>query len=656
MKKCLVIIFILLALYSQAETIKPQDYYYLNVRQLLSNYNDIESPAIDVFLYSVLEKDAAVSFRTSLIDMYPSEFILSLDSLKTGIFKHNVFIGDYHSPILGFSRINGIGFNTSFNHISCGIINGQNKDFYYTRFPTYYHNINQLLVYGGYSFGSRDTTQIYFINRNDDTEYNDYTYKNYIGLRHNSQIARVLNIVLDGQYADFHSLSDNYSALKGMYRMYASMNRLAISLRGEYVPADYISLNNMLFARGRFMNMISAGYRITDELSLYGNYQINRYMPQDNFSFDQYNIKISTHIPILPHMALSFYYSRYLETESMKFMMWRANAYKRLGGLLLDAVYANYNDTNIRRHTADAMIQYMFSNNARMGTIFNFSRTGTDNTYRYSGFIGWNPVKIWNMEIGTDYTLTPLSTYVSEYAKSSVNMGNMIFSTQLNLRFQDETYIRFTANLTLRDRLTDFHISGLSGYVFYDDNQNGQLDKNEETLEGINIRLNDSIIASTGRNGAYAFRFMKPGIYKLSLDMGKLPAYLDVRDDINVTLKNLRNTTFDIPLIKMSSVTGNVFEDYNKDGIKQPDEPGIGNVIVHLKDTKSYTYTDANGYYILSNLPYGNYIVEIPRMPEGFNYSIPNLINYISVQSVKQDYTIDFGLMKESKPVRKKVF
>lgn len=638
-----------------SQQIRPDDHYYVNIRQVLQNKGNT-LPAIDIMLYSVLRNKAGISFRTSLTDLYPTDFILSLDSLKTGNTRHSVFIGDYYSPILGSSRICGVGYKAAFMHLSGGIIGGRSRDFFYSRFPTFYHNISQMLVYGGYSFGTRDTTQLYLISRSDDTQYNEFTHKQYIGIRHNSQIARTVHVSLDGQYADFYSDAEHYSNVNAKYSIYSSLGQLALGIRGEYVPRDFIAPNNMLFLRGRFMNMLSMGYRITDELSLYANYQIYKYLPEDDFSFDQYNIRVSTRIPVLPHISLSVYYSRYLHSNAMRDMMWRVNANKRFNALLTDIVYSHYDNNSIQRHSVDASVQYHFPNNARMGNILSFSRLNNSNAYRLSGYIGWNPLKVWNLEVGMDYTLTEYSSYMSEYAKSTFIFDHIIFSTQFNIRFQEETYMRFTANLSVRDRIRDIHLSGLSGHVFYDDNQNGLLDSNEKRISDVNVRLNDSIIASTGQNGAYAFRFMKPGTYSLGLDMGKLPAYLDVRDEVQIVLKNLHNTTFNIPLIKMSSVTGNVFEDYNRDGIKQTDEPGIGNVVVRLKDTDSYTYTDANGYYILSNLPHGNYIVEIPRMPEGYDYSIPNLINYISVKSVKQDYSIDFGLIKGSKPVRKKVF
>ena len=287
---------------------------------------------------------------------------------------------------------------------------------------------------------------------------------------------------------------------------------------------------------------------------------------------------------------------------------------------------------------------------------FNYSNTNSVSDFRYAAYIAWSPIGIWDIETGVDYTIANQNSYLTEYIQNSIILNNMTLSTQMNIRFQEETYIRFTVNLSFRNRLTDFHIASLTGRVFYDNNQNGKYDEGEETVPGIGVELNDSIHSITWKNGIYVFRFMKPDIYTLRLDKGKLPAYLDVENEISIGLKNLQTKRFDIPLIKMSSITGFVFEDENKDGVRQIDEAGLKDIIVRLKDTDVYTYTDANGYYILSNLPQGNYILEIPRMPEDYDYSIPNLINYISIKSVKGAYNVDFGLVNESKPVRTKIF
>ncbi len=651
MKKCIFLIIILLFLFTSAN-----EFYTLNIRQSFSNYYEIQKPGIDIYINSLIRKDASITFYASLIDFYPFDFVLSLDSMRTGFFNHRLFIGDKYYPILDFGRIRGIGYDLSFSRYLFGIAAGQSRDLFYSQYPSYNHNQGELLTFANYSFTPSDTTSIYFVLRNDDTKYNLYTKKTAFGLKHKSEIARIVRLGFDIRKSDYHSFNDSYSLISGRYQINSSFNRLSLNFRGEYIPQDYISLSNMTYIRGILMNVASGGLRITDELSIYALYQITEYSPNDSLSYDKIGAKISTRIPFLPHISFAADYSRYIESNDLKNLLWRINAGKRFGPLSINASYSNQTDNIYKRQNTNVSLNYCFTNNTRTGLRFNLNNANDLNYYRYSGFISWSPHKIWDIEFGTDYSIRNNDTYISEYLNSSFAFENVFLTTQVNMRFQEQMYLRFAVNLSIRNRLTDFHLSCLKGRVFYDENQNGVFDKGESTVPDALITLNDTIRITTGKNGMYSFKFLKEGTYNMKMDKGKLPAYFDIKKDFYINLRNFRTVNIDIPLIKMSSITGFVFDDYNKNGLRDDDEPGISGVIVKLQDTNVYTYTDNNGYYILSNLPQGNYILEIPRMPKDYNFSIPNLINYISIKSFKADYLVDFGLMKESKPIRKKVF
>jgi hypothetical protein len=196
----------------------------------------------------------------------------------------------------------------------------------------------------------------------------------------------------------------------------------------------------------------------------------------------------------------------------------------------------------------------------------------------------------------------------------------------------------------------------VSGRIYFDKNNNDVFDGNDTPVSNVTVLLNDSIKVKTDKKGGYKFMFLKPANYKLSISKTKIPAYYDTKDYVFVNVKNFSNNIIDLPLIKLGSITGYVFYDLNKNGIKDEDEGGIGGIVIRLKDSDKYTYTDAFGFYSISNLPTGTYIVEVPSLPQGYEFVFPNLIMYIVVDKVKADFTVDFGLTKESKPVRKKVF
>ena len=60
------------------------------------------------------------------------------------------------------------------------------------------------------------------------------------------------------------------------------------------------------------------------------------------------------------------------------------------------------------------------------------------------------------------------------------------------------------------------------------------------------------------------------------------------------------------------SVSGFVWDDLNTNGIQDAGEPGIPNQVVTLAGpVNATTTTDANGAYLFSNLPAGNYTITV---------------------------------------------
>ncbi|PNZ88036.1 hypothetical protein CD148_12215, partial [Staphylococcus delphini] len=68
------------------------------------------------------------------------------------------------------------------------------------------------------------------------------------------------------------------------------------------------------------------------------------------------------------------------------------------------------------------------------------------------------------------------------------------------------------------------------------------------------------------------------------------------------------------PVPPTRNIGDKVWEDTNKDGIQDADEPGIANVTVTLKDADGNVVdtrvTDTNGNYLFENVEQGDYTVE----------------------------------------------
>ena len=205
----------------------------------------------------------------------------------------------------------------------------------------------------------------------------------------------------------------------------------------------------------------------------------------------------------------------------------------------------------------------------------------------------------------------------------------------------------------------------ISGTVFHDENLDCVHDGTEEGIPGVNIdlqRLNETTglyetVASTvtDANGDYEFGLelnLPPGTYQLVqiqpdgfLDTGAVAGSEggSVSDDANgngniigqieIPLGNTIATDYDFKEVRPASLEGNVFHDADNDGVFDPNEEGIANVLIQVTrvgaksgvtndafaDTDPiFVRTDANGHYSVDLLPPGIYnVVEINDYPEG---------------------------------------
>ena len=211
----------------------------------------------------------------------------------------------------------------------------------------------------------------------------------------------------------------------------------------------------------------------------------------------------------------------------------------------------------------------------------------------------------------------------------------------------------------------------ISGNVYHDENIDCVHDEGEDGIEGVFInlqRLNDSTgqyetIASTTTDAAGFYEFgedlnLTPGTFRLVqaqpdgfIDVGAVAGVVNgeqvgevfaddngndnVISDIHIPLGNTAATDYDFKEVRPVSLSGNVYHDRNDDGVMDPGEEGIANVLIQVTriDGKPgtandafadlqpiFVRTDANGHYSVDALPPGVYeIIEINNDPEGGN-------------------------------------
>ena len=171
----------------------------------------------------------------------------------------------------------------------------------------------------------------------------------------------------------------------------------------------------------------------------------------------------------------------------------------------------------------------------------------------------------------------------------------------------------------------------LSGTIYRDGNRSESHDANENPYAGVTVNLLDSagnVVATTttDANGAYSFSKLPAGDYRVKVDTTGTLKGLDqtehpdgVADSTSgtISLSNANRTQSGVNFgyIENNSISGTIFRDEARNGVKDPSDPGFPSVKVTLLDENGNvvetTTTDSNGAYKFSHLPDGKYRVKV---------------------------------------------
>ncbi|MEZ6095212.1 MAG: SdrD B-like domain-containing protein [Pirellulaceae bacterium] len=209
----------------------------------------------------------------------------------------------------------------------------------------------------------------------------------------------------------------------------------------------------------------------------------------------------------------------------------------------------------------------------------------------------------------------------------------------------------------------------ISGTVYHDENLNCELDANESGIANVSLTL-QKLNETTGRyenvattktaaDGTYLFgadNQLTPGTYRVveqqpdgyldvaasagtveGTSVGKVANDIqgneNVLTNIEIPLGGTHAINYDFKEVRPASIAGNVWHDRDNDGVMDPGEEGISNVLIAVTrvgakdstikdpfaDTGTfYVRTDSNGHYSVDSLPPGIYeVVEINNYPAG---------------------------------------
>jgi uncharacterized repeat protein (TIGR01451 family) len=186
--------------------------------------------------------------------------------------------------------------------------------------------------------------------------------------------------------------------------------------------------------------------------------------------------------------------------------------------------------------------------------------------------------------------------------------------------------------------------SGLSGWtVFLDANNNGTLDSGEPSI-------------ITDAQGNYAFTLTAPPVGSVTIKVREvLPAgWLQTTSnpaDITVTSAGGTFSGRDFGNFQKISISGQVFNDLNGDGLKGPGDSGITGWTVFLDSNgdglldngETSLLTDAQGNYSFNNLGPGTYRVREVK-PAGWIQKTGNPVDIIAASGANVNEPIDPGL------------
>lgn len=219
----------------------------------------------------------------------------------------------------------------------------------------------------------------------------------------------------------------------------------------------------------------------------------------------------------------------------------------------------------------------------------------------------------------------------------------------------------------------------LSGTIYRDGNRSASHDSNENPYAGVTVNLLDSagnVVATTttDANGGYSFSKLPAGDYRVKVDTTGTLKGLDQTEDPDgvadstsgtISLNNANRTQSGVNFgyIENNSISGTIFRDEARNGVKDSSDPRFPSVKVTLLDENGNvvetTTTDSNGAYKFSHLPDGKYRVKVDTTgvlngleqtldPDTLKDSQSELIELGESNPTVEN--IDFGYMEKEVP------
>jgi hypothetical protein len=151
------------------------------------------------------------------------------------------------------------------------------------------------------------------------------------------------------------------------------------------------------------------------------------------------------------------------------------------------------------------------------------------------------------------------------------------------------------------------------GRVYQDLNLNGRFDPGVDLPQAnVKVRVDGNRYVVTGPDGNFRLDTVQTGDHTVYLDLLSVRADLTLLDGARqqVALVSKRDSVVDFRLVRTGRISGVVWFDLNENGRLDEGEQPLADVRI-VTDSGRDTMTDANGYFLIGDLPPGEHLVLI---------------------------------------------
>lgn len=177
----------------------------------------------------------------------------------------------------------------------------------------------------------------------------------------------------------------------------------------------------------------------------------------------------------------------------------------------------------------------------------------------------------------------------------------------------DRVQIRFSRNFNVgRQRKANARtvaqrrlLGQIVGRVFDDLNNNGRFDEGEPAVANVAFSLRGAPPQRSNRLGNFRFDDVALHSSQIALVGKTLPIEFAALTaaEVPVTPAAGKTVTVDFPVVRTGKIQGVVFEDANRNGLREADEAGLAGVMVQVENSEVISFTNERGEFTLSNLP-----------------------------------------------------